>query len=1451
MCRLTAYVGPPIKPSHLVTRPSRSIIKQSYAARERVTDRGYLNGDGFGLGWYPLETTKGGRSIQRADPCVFASTGPAWNNDNLRQLAESIESSIIFAHVRAASEGSAVIQSNLHPFQFGKYMFMHNGMVGDFEQIRRLVLPTLEPAAFDFAVARGSSDSALCFAMFVNELLCADFDELVAECEDTVVEVMGACELSFNKSATHNDTKATRSNTNRFCIPLGADRLRQFLMNVIIKLETIAEENNLMNASMLNFVLTDGVNTVSTRYIRDPLNQTSGPATLYFAEGSNYTCVNEAEGLYRMGRTGLDESVVIVASEPLTNATYDWVSVPTNHAVVITSTLDVVIAPIHDDKFVPTHLTHSNNLLPCGNEFSPSVADCLRNLGKHWTQSQSPFPHHRVATLKTFQHHITHTSHVLSVCVLDDDHVLTGCSNGELVLWETVKWEELAFIQGHASNILDLVAVSHPEGIIILSSSSDCTISSWLFRSAAKDSETSARSFHFLKSLSFIGLGDLLSLCVVGNDVFCGFQDTNVRVFPLAALLPKKVKEPFSMVNTISPTMEQETLADKEPPLLIKIPSSCGGTTCSRTNTSSIELAPSEATALATDVNAQVHRTRNLFSAVDPILIGRTPSPMTLTSANVDAVGLETLRQYSYDDELDTRRTSSHWQPLSSLSFDHHHHQHNHQRHSEFSEETKECSVFEEPERKEENAIEDGLAFGVDIISGGHASDSPWDASPGHMVISHLMELPGTKNLGNAHTNHFSMVHALATHGDTLISGGGDGLIKFWDIKALLCKGTVTAHSSVVCALYVCLQSDCVISASKDHTVRSWDLQSMCSSGLVLRFDAELCSLEPLNKYLCCGCSDGTVQLVVPQSLQRVYTFRAWQTPRCVSNIVIDAHNVGRVYLTVEEVLSVVDVQEFVVEDQVNVESNAILKVDDSVGEHVNEEKECNVTDISEDSDSTIDQPGLSNLITPSITPSTIIDKALARRIGIRGAKSTESIIREILQEFVAIPSVSSQPWHSADCFKAAKFLHALLTSCGCDSIHMLETEVGKNPLVLGRMFVSNDAPTILVYGHYDVVAVVKDEWEGDPFSMRAHGGYWYGRGVTDDKGPIVATLLAANELKADRSLGVNMVFVYEGEAEHRSGGFTKGLEKIRESQTLAQIWGTAIDYIFISNNFWIDDETPCVTYAMRGHISLSVSVEGPTHNVHAGVDGGAVIEPTLDLCSILASLTTGDGRVCVPGFYSGVSDPSEDEKKAFANINFNADTYKKRLGVQQLSNAAERDVLKTRWAEPTLSVTDIHTSNHDQEDSILPHIATAQVSIRFVPNQHAEEIISAVKFHLKHEFGKRASGNTMKIDVVNVSPWWKGDLTSKYFECAENAIKKVWGVDPYFVCEGGTMHTTSILVDYYHAPALHLPLGQSSDSAHLPNERIRISNIVKGKEVVQQLLLSLGRTESDDSKED
>lgn len=184
MCRLAAYLGDPLLAADLITRPARSIIQQSFDARQRlggdggeVYNVGALNADGFGLGWYVNSQQDEKHSTSNTEesfscsscpsPCVITDTGPAWNNRNLNMLAPKVKSGIIFAHVRAAGPGMGVCQCSCHPFYYGRYMFMHNGQVGNFSKVRRFLLSDLSDAAFTFAIQNSCSDSAVAFALLL------------------------------------------------------------------------------------------------------------------------------------------------------------------------------------------------------------------------------------------------------------------------------------------------------------------------------------------------------------------------------------------------------------------------------------------------------------------------------------------------------------------------------------------------------------------------------------------------------------------------------------------------------------------------------------------------------------------------------------------------------------------------------------------------------------------------------------------------------------------------------------------------------------------------------------------------------------------------------------------------------------------------------------------------------------------------------------------------------------------------------------------------------------------------------------------------------------------------------------------------------------------------------------------------------------------------------------
>lgn len=281
MCRFLCYTGSPVMLADLLYRPGHSLILQSYKASER---REPLNGDGFGVGWYQPEISQ--------TPCVFTSLTPAWSNRNLQRLSEHVKSPCFFAHVRAASPGMQVAEANCHPFQFGRYLWMHNGTVEGFNRIKRRVQQSLPDHLFH--AIQGTTDSEHAFAVFLNLL---------------------------------GDTERSVS----------AREIGQLLVRTVERLEQWALEAEIVGPSYYNFAVTDGQSLAAIRYVSD---QRLEPTSLYYATSRKFLPPDSDD---RPGETDADERAVIIASERLTEQKEDWVRVAPNHVLTVTANLEVAV----------------------------------------------------------------------------------------------------------------------------------------------------------------------------------------------------------------------------------------------------------------------------------------------------------------------------------------------------------------------------------------------------------------------------------------------------------------------------------------------------------------------------------------------------------------------------------------------------------------------------------------------------------------------------------------------------------------------------------------------------------------------------------------------------------------------------------------------------------------------------------------------------------------------------------------------------------------------------------------------------------------------------------------------------------------------------------------------------------------------------------------------------
>lgn len=279
MCRFLCYKGGPILLADLLYRPQHSLILQSFKAAERQEP---LNGDGFGIGWYASDITLA--------PCVFRSLTPAWSNQNLRQLTEHVRSSCFFAHVRAASAGMSVSEANCHPFQHGRFLWMHNGTIEGFWRIKRRLRASLPDSVYDSI--EGTTDSEHAFGVFLH--------------------LLGEPERMHS-----------------------GKELAQSLVRTIAQLEQWTAEGGFSAPSYYNFAVTDGQSVVAVRYVSNPRLE---PASLYYAVGEKF---DSTKGVFQSSEGDVSQRTVVIASEPLNENPKDWIRVAPNHVLTISPELTV------------------------------------------------------------------------------------------------------------------------------------------------------------------------------------------------------------------------------------------------------------------------------------------------------------------------------------------------------------------------------------------------------------------------------------------------------------------------------------------------------------------------------------------------------------------------------------------------------------------------------------------------------------------------------------------------------------------------------------------------------------------------------------------------------------------------------------------------------------------------------------------------------------------------------------------------------------------------------------------------------------------------------------------------------------------------------------------------------------------------------------------------------
>ncbi|KAM7208383.1 hypothetical protein V8F20_001361 [Naviculisporaceae sp. PSN 640] len=451
------------------------------------------------------------------------------------------------------------------------------------------------------------------------------------------------------------------------------------------------------------------------------------------------------------------------------------------------------------------------------------------------------------------------------------------------------------------------------------------------------------------------------------------------------------------------------------------------------------------------------------------------------------------------------------------------------------------------------------------------------------------------------------------------------------------------------------------------------------------------------------------------------------------------------------------------------------------------------------------------------------------------------------LREFVAYKTVSSRPEFIEDCRKGATFLGSLFKRLGAQ-VEMLSSKEPNNPVVYakfsGKLEPAEKRKRILFYGHYDVVpAPTKGgNWNSDPFKLTGKDGYLYGRGVSDNKGPIIAALYAVADLLQAKSLDSDIVFLIEGEEESGSQGFE---DIVRQNK---QLIGN-IDYVLLANSYWLDDEIPCLTYGLRGVLHATVCIDSIQSDIHSGVDGSdEIAEPLSELTTLCSKLKGKRNHINIPGFYDGVPDVTEEEEQQYDEI---ASIVKRRDPSKPLDMIKREWMAK--WRKPNLTLHGYNVSA--PEGSLISSHASANISIRLVPGQDIDVIAKSLKTFLEQEYeGLHPEQQlVLSVNIKNKAEPWLGVPGNYLFKTLEEAVMAAWGGAkgeeggrgdgddkalptrsrrPIYIREGGSIPPIRFLEKEFNAPAANLPCGQSSDGGHLPNERLRVENLQKSREI-------------------
>src|SRR6266849_4319046 len=409
------------------------------------------------------------------------------------------------------------------------------------------------------------------------------------------------------------------------------------------------------------------------------------------------------------------------------------------------------------------------------------------------------------------------------------------------------------------------------------------------------------------------------------------------------------------------------------------------------------------------------------------------------------------------------------------------------------------------------------------------------------------------------------------------------------------------------------------------------------------------------------------------------------------------------------------------------------------------------------------------------------------------------------LQEFVEIPTVSSDPLRQHDIRRCAELAAQTIRDFGGEP-SIIET--GGNPIIHGRFDSGPDAPTLTVYNHLDVQPASRETepWDSDPFTFTKEGDRYLGRGTTDDKGPALTALWGIRAAR-EAAVPLNLRVLWELEEEIGSPNFEAAMAEHKRQ--------LATDSVVVSDTIWVARNRPACPAGLRGLAGFELALKTGETDQHSGTTGGAARNPMGELMQLVSEMYDArTGKVKIKGFYDDVEAPSKRELDEFRSSGFSVKKFKSDHHFKSLRTEDPMEVMKRIWAMPTMEVHGlIGGYSGPGIKTIIPPHAAVKISCRLVPNQEPKKIL-----RLMRNFVKERNPDVEFIEETSMHPY-KAPVTGPLADAVRGAMKFAFGREPVFVREGGSIGAVISMERYLKCPVMFLGLSLPEHGYHAPNE--------------------------------